>query len=281
MSENLKNENPSTEVSLEQAVVEQPVSTSTKNSKTKGKSKGLLKKILLFALPSVAVVGIITFLLCGLLINDYSVDDSQFVEEIVVDGELDLSQIVITRKNLFGTEEIQVTEDMIVEMDEISTAGEKKMKIKVDDQIYTIIFYVKYQVEFVVNDEVISTQLVLSPSEIVLPENPDIEGFLFTQWNVEIPEVLTGNLRFEAVFVDLGANVPNLGSYTATYGDLLSSINLPSSQLYGKWEFVDKDATVGNVGRNTFAVVFRSDYAFLDGMESEVTIKVIQKEVEF
>ena len=40
----------------------------------------------------------------------------------------------------------------------------------------------------------------------------------------------------------------------ATYGDTLGDVELPSSP-YSTWSFDNEDASVGNVGNNTFTII--------------------------
>lgn len=59
----------------------------------------------------------------------------------------------------------------------------------------------------------------------------------------------------------------------ATYGDTLGDVELPSSP-YGTWSFDNEETSVGNVGNNTFTIIFTSTDSNYASLEKEVKVAV-------
>ena len=219
----------------------------------------------------------------------YAVDTAEFSSTIAKGDSVDLTGLKL-KVTLIGTNTIEVTEAMVISCDATDTVGEKTLVFQYADKEFEVKFFVKYNVQFEVDGEIISQQLVLTVGEIELPENPSKEGFTFEGWTPAMPETLEDNVVFQAQFVEEsgGGNQtppevdpPQLSVCNATYGDTLSSIELPFNHL-GSWQFVDDLTTmVGNAGRNSFDVKFVYNDASIEEQTSVVSIDVAQKELSF
>ena len=195
--------------------------------------------------------------------------------------KIDFSSIIITEKINGKTEQIKVTEEMIVSCDDTTTPGKKHLVIKHKHKEITIEFYVKYKVEFVVDGNVVSTQLIDDMSKFKIPSDPIKQGYEFTGWFPTVPEVITDNFIFVATFTDQPKEIPLLGELNATYGDTLGKFTLPKNE-YGAWIFVDELTTlVGSAGENIFQVKFIPTNSELKELTSEVKINVSKKQLEF
>ena len=229
----------------------------------------------------IAILVLLVALIILSLGKEQTINTKEFTAEVELNQDIDYGDIVIHSSSFFGSEEIVVTKDMIVSMDDTSSVGEKKMIIRYKNEEYTVTFYVKYRVEFIVDNEVISSQFFMDQKDFVVPENPTKAGHEFIGWTPEIPAEITSNMVFEAQFTDVPLEVPSLGSYEATYGDTLESISLPYNSL-GRWVFVDPLSTeVGDAGSNKFKVKFMPTNTELRVIEDEVTINVAKKELFF
>ena len=98
---------------------------------------------------------------------EISVDHDDFHSEIGHDvpvlelnQKVDYSGIIITEKINGRTEHIKVTEEMIVSCYDTSTPGKKHLVIRHKHEEITIEFYVMFRVEFIVDGEVVSSQLI-------------------------------------------------------------------------------------------------------------------------
>ena len=218
---------------------------------------------------------------------EISVDHDDFHSEIGHDvpvlelnQKVDYSGIIITEKINGRTEHIKVTEEMIVSCDDTSTPGKKHLVIRHKHEEITIEFYVMFRVEFIVDGEVVSSQLIDDMAKLEIP-TPVKTGHEFVGWSPEVPEVITGNSTFEAIFRDQPKEIPLLSNLNAVYGDKLDKFTLPSNE-YGRWVFVDDvTSSVGNVGENTFQVKFVPTNTELKEIQGEVKINVSKKKLEF
>ena len=240
-------------------------------------TKKFFKKVYLMLLISLVFSASIFLVSC---IDTYRIESSLINCTLEYNSDLPLDDITILKNN---GEAVNITKDMIMsQVDGItSTVGNKQLVVKYGTDTFTIYFTVKYKVKFMVDDEVVSTQYVLNKDEIVFPQDPEKLNFDFVGWG-EIPEELNDNLELNAQFAVSSVQVPLLSSISATYGDTLQSIDLPSNE-YGCWQFVDDLSTsVGNAGVNNFEVKFvPTDENVVVNKISNVTINVAKKQLEF
>ena len=213
--------------------------------------------------------------------DDFHYEVGHDVPVLEVNQKVDYSGIIITETINGKTEQIKITEDMIVSCDDTSTPGKKHIVIKHKHEEFTIEFYVMYRVKFTVDGEIISSQLIDDMSKLVIPDDPYKYGHEFTGWSPEIPEMITNNVSFEATFRNQPKEIPLLSNFEATYGDTLDKFTLPSNE-YGSWVFVDELSTsVGDVGENTFQVKFIPTNAEFKEILGEIKINVSKKKLEF
>ena len=238
---------------------------------------------------SIAVTSVIIFIATaiGLFLlfaaknkTTYSLQTEEFDCVVEFNSDLDLNQLSIV-KNVGGKKEvISITEDMILTENISSSVGEKKLIIKYGDEQFVVNVFVKYKVEFVVNDEVVEHQFALSQNEVVFPEDPVVDGLEFIGWGASL-ESLNNNMQYTAYFKTANNLVPKLPSVTATYGDTLESIDLPANNV-GAWRFIDDLSTpVGNAGTNSFDVVFEPVDDSVAVNTAKLSIKVNKKKLEF
>ena len=212
--------------------------------------------------------------------TEYELDTSRFNDEVAYNSTIDLSGLTL-KITLFSTEYVQVNSTMLVSCDSTDSVGDKTLIIEYEGREFTIEFTVKYQVTFVANGEIVDTQMVLSADEIQLPAQPTLANHIFQGWTPEIPATLNDNVTFEAVFIEDSLNAPQLNTLTATYGDTLATLQLPSNEV-GQWTFVDDLTTpVGNAGQNTFDVVFVPFDTQFSPIESVVQVAVARKVLTF
>ena len=239
-----------------------------------------LKKLFLAILLSFVMSITVFFTGC---VSTYRVDTSLINCTLEYKSDLPLDDIsIVTDKG----EVIEVTRDMIstAQVETLTdTVGKKQLTFKYLNETYTINFTVKYRVKFVVDGEVVDSQLVMNMDEVQFPENPTKTNYDFTGWG-NVPEELTDNMEFVAEFKLSDVQIPLLSTtYSATYGDTLGTIELESNE-FGHWEFVDDETTlVGNAGSNQFDVRFvpaSSDIVCDEKIET-ITINVAKKVLEF
>lgn len=209
-----------------------------------------------------------------------------YLEENTVDNQvvftetIDYTEIKIINKTAFSKKEISVTEDMIVTNIDTRISGTQTLVIEYGGKKFEVEVEVRFKVEFVVDGDVIDTQLVLSKQDIIMPANPVKEGFNFLYWS-GIPETLMSNIKVEAVFGSNDYSVPALKNINAEYGDCLNSITLPSNE-YGSWVFVDNvDTPVGAPGTNSFDVKFVPNDSVHSIIYKTVKIDVSKKKIDF
>ena len=201
--------------------------------------------------------------------------------------ELDITKLKLENKlssggNYTGNITSNVTPDMVTGDYSTDTVGERKIFITVGEEELELVFYVRYGVKFMVGDEVVSQQYL---SEDEAPEIPDVEylapkGQYFVGWSPEVPEVISDNSVFTATFAD-EIKPPSLKTLSATYGQTLSELTLPSNKQ-GAWKFVDDGkTTVGDVGRNEFDVEFLPNAGGAAIESATVTIKVSKAMIQF
>ena len=123
----------------------------------------------------------------------YAVDTAEFSSTIAKGDSVDLTGLKL-KVTLIGTNTIEVTEAMVISCDATDTVGEKTLVFQYADKEFEVKFFVKYNVQFEVDGEIVSQQLVLTVGEIELPENPSKEGFTFEGWTPAMPETLEDNV---------------------------------------------------------------------------------------
>lgn len=216
--------------------------------------------------------------LANCIINGkYTVDTEQFETVIEWGDEVSLDEIKIIDNRVFGLVETTLTKDMIVSIDDTETAGKKKVVFEHNNKQFTVVFDVKYRVEFLSYGEVIDTQMVFSAEELNMPSPEPNEHYDFAGWDYDFAKGLSGNIQVNAVFDEI--EYPELTPLAATYGDTLGDVALPSNDR-GRWEFVyPADTPVGNAGKETFSVQFvfnegeGKDYYRFDSVEIDVKKK--------
>ena len=212
----------------------------------------------------------------------YSLDKSTFDSLIAYQSEITYDDLYVIKQMSDGTQtRIPVTADMFTTPIDTSSVGAKQAQIAYAGESYTLDYTVKYKVEFAVESEVIDTQLVLSVEEIELPKVEEKEGYDFVSWNDVLPQTLTENLYFSAIFEE-EISVPAFTEVKAEYGDLLSEITLPSN-ADGAWKFVGEvNQTVGAVGSREVEVQFiLNDGENTVHSTALITLTVEKKNLEF
>ena len=207
--------------------------------------------------------------------------------EFVNDGFVD---VVVYNKNnekikldglyvLVDDKKVALTYDNVVSGGDTNSVGLKELVVKYDDFTQVFNYTVYYQVDFIYNNEVYDTQLVINASEIKMPEEPNDPDFL--GWE-EIPSTVSDNLEIKAnIKTTIKPEVPNLSEVKATYGDTLADLILPKNAL-GEYKFDDPLTTeVGEVGTHEFNVTFiPNDSSKYEEVKSKVVVNVSPKEVK-
>ena len=240
-----------------------------------------MKKFLFTILISFFVVFSTSFFGCSSSITCW-VDYGAFSGVVEYNGEISIDELSLIKQDGKSTSTVEITPSMVVSCDDTTTVGKKTLVVEYANQTYTFEFFVKYKVEFLVNNEVYNTQFVLSADEIELPETPTVENCDFVSWTPNVPETINNNVSIKANFTIAESGIPVLFEENATYGDTLSSIELPKNNL-GSWEFVnDKSTPVGNAGEQYFDVQFvPKDESLIVTKTDTVKIKVAKKTLTF
>ena len=160
-----------------------------------------MKKILLLTVSLLLVIGIAVGLTgCDFgSKKSYSLDTSGFNSTAVFGEELSLAGL----KLVADGETVTVTKDMVTGID-TSSAGDKELTVTYNDQTFKVGYTVKFRITYVINGTE-SVQLVGSVSEVVVPETPVIVGKQFDRWSQNLPDVLTSNLRIDAMYKTLSS----------------------------------------------------------------------------
>ena len=210
----------------------------------------------------------------------YSVDSDEFVAVIEYGNEVSLEGLKIVDNRTLGLYRFDVEDDMVVEIEETTTAGQRRMVISHAGKEYVVHFEVKYRVDFVLDGVTVDSQLVGSIDELTLPEAPkDKTGYKFSHWDVDSVGELTANAVINGVYTEI--EYPSLDGYKATFGDTLDSVELGSNE-HGYWEFIDPAETpVGNAGEREFGVRFVYYGDATVNKYAYVTIDVSKKPYDF
>lgn len=241
-------------------------------------TKRILKITLLVLFIALDIVGIMA-LTNTVKKGPYTVDTEEFATVVEFGDEIDFNDIKIIDNRIFGAVETQLTEDMIVSVDDITSAGQKKVVFEHNNKQFTVVFNVKYRVEFLSYGEIIDTQRVVTADELTLPTPKAKPGYEFSHWDYDFSAGISGNIQVNAVFKEL--DYPTLPVLEATYGDTISAFELPKNEL-GRWEFIDSpDTPVGDAGTRSFNVrfVFNVDEGYYK--YGTVTVKVAKRWLDF
>ena len=209
----------------------------------------------------------------------YTVDTQEFTSVVEWGEDVSIGDIKIIDNRIFGLSKTTLTEDMIVSIEDTDTAGKKKIVFEHNNKQFTVVFDVKYKIELVADGKVIDTQMVVTPDELNLPTPQARTGYEFSHWDYDFSQGFTQSVKINAVFRE--TQYPTLNMITATYGDTLADLELPSDER-GHWEFIESlDTPVGNVGKNFHNVrfVFNGDDSYCK--YSEIEVKVNKKELQF
>ena len=211
--------------------------------------------------------------------GQYTVDTEQFDSVVEHGDDLDVSGIKIIDNRLFGRVETILTEDMIIGIEDTDVPGQKRVIFEHNNKQFSFTYDVKYRIELVSDGKVIDTQMVFLPDELDLPTPEAKDGYAFSHWDYDFSKGFSDNVTINAVFEKLPH--PKLEVLTATYGDTLGDITLPSDE-FGGWQFVyPADTPVGNAGKQSFSVkyVYNNDEGYYD--YDTVYVDVVKKELSF
>lgn len=238
--------------------------------------KQIFCRILVVLTVIAAILGLSS---CNIFIEEeptmYDLVVNNFEREVVYGTELNISGLEIKVTTGDAVERIPVTSDMIVSGD-TKTVGVHTLVVEYEGFSWSLTYEVFYKIDHIVNGMVYDSQLVTSRDEILYVSDPVKNGSIFLGWSVDLPETLTGNVRREAVFVD-NITLPKL---SATYGDTLADIQLPTVSG-GVWSWQDDPTTsVGNAGTNEFKLVYTFDDTSKGTLTFDVDVEVAKKKVE-
>ena len=91
---------------------------------------------------------------------------------------------------------------------------------------------------------------------LTVPENPEKEGYTFDKWNKEIPQNVTSNLVFDAIFninkynisynIEWNDEIIPYSSFTGNYGATIPTVNIPTEKGYtfSEWNSAYEGNTV-------------------------------------
>ena len=237
--------------------------------------KQILSRTLLLLVVIAAILGLSS---CKIFIepepSTYDLIINKFERNVVFGSELDLSGLDIEVTTGTDVKHIIVTKDMI-SGGRTDAVGEQELIIEYSGYTWNLYYEVFYKVEHIVDGLVYDSQLVTSKDELMKVKNPSKQGYTFIGWDVDIPEVLTGNLRIEAMFADVV-----IPEFSATYGDTLADLTLPEAKE-GRWEWKhDLNTPVGNAGINKFTLVYTPNNTAAEKLEFQVEVKVAKKKVD-
>ena len=178
-----------------------------------------MKRFIRWFLIIFALLITTTSISCGVRERvSYHLEYGEFNNVVSFGDEVDLTGLTIRKTQGSTYEDIAVTSQMVTRCDSTLSVGSKTLTIGYDTYSVDVNFTVKYQINFVIGDKT-STQYVLSTAEIVVPTNTYLKGYEFIGWDPVIPSVINSNMTFVAKYTDVPTNVPNVGSYVATYSD--------------------------------------------------------------
>ena len=115
----------------------------------------------------------------------FSLDSSNFNSVVAYDQAIDYNDFVIYTSE---GEAIRVRPSMVTGWN-TKSVGDKTLTVIYEDMIATVNYTVKYKVDFIVDDQAVSTQYVLSASELEAPA-----GYVF-----ELPAEVSDNMELVGV----------------------------------------------------------------------------------
>lgn len=115
----------------------------------------------------------------------FSLDSSKFNSVVAYDQAIDYNDFVIYTSE---GEAIRVRPSMVTGWN-TKSVGDKTLTVIYEDMIATVNYTVKYKVDFIVDDQAVSTQYVLSASELEAPA-----GYVF-----ELPAEVSDNMELVGV----------------------------------------------------------------------------------
>ena len=183
---------------------------------------------------------------------EYTLDTNAFGGVAIYNETIDLSKLTITKTENGVTTEIPVDASMVTTPVDTTRVGASMLKLSYEGQEFSVPVTVKYKIQFATSDGVFETIYTLNSSELDKIEAPEKEGYTFSGWSTEIPDILFNNMDLVATYE---AIIPSLTTIEATYGDALAGIKLPENAA-GAWKLDYAEGTVGNAGRRTFDVSF-------------------------
>lgn len=205
----------------------------------------------------------------------YELNTDNF-EGIVAYGDtIDLSLIKITKTENGVTTEIPVDPSMVTTHVDTTRVGVTTLKVNYAGKTFSVPITVKYKIQFTVGDQVLDTVYTLTASDLEKIEAPEKDGYVFTGWSTDIPEILYENMNLTANYE---AIIPALSAVDATYGDLLADITLPANAA-GAWQLENAEGTVGNAGKKTFDVKFVENGTNAILETAKLTVNVAKREV--
>ena len=207
----------------------------------------------------------------------YELNLQNFNEVVAYGEEVDLSRITIIVTENGETVEVPVDPSMVTTPADTTKIGAKLLKLNYSGQTFSVPIVVKYRVEYLVDDMKLETFYVLNASELQEVAVPEKDGYVFSGWSAEIPDIITDNITVSAVYTPY---IPALPTIDATYGDQLSGIQLPYT-VVGSWQFDKAEGTVGNAGKQTFDVSFVAYETGEAIQKATLTVNVAKKEVVF
>lgn len=175
-----------------------------------------MKKILL---SSVCLIVIVTMAL-GLVgckkkkgddIKSYTLDTTGFASVAVYGEELSLDGLKLTAAD---GETVAVSKDMVSHID-TATAGSKSFTVSYNGQNFTVNYTVKYRVTYVIEGAE-TVQLVDNVGEVVVPTPPTLSGKQFDCWSTQLPNVLTSNVRIDAIYKTLSSATEDAYTWSGT-----------------------------------------------------------------
>ena len=207
----------------------------------------------------------------------YELNLKNFSGIVAYGEEVDLSSITIIKTEEGVATEVPVDPSMVTTPVDTSKVGAKLLKLNYSGQTFHVPVVVKYKVQYLADNLELKTMYVLSAAELEAVDAPKKDGYVFSGWSSEIPDIITDNITLSAVYTPF---IPELSEMEATYGDKLTSVQLPST-VVGAWQFDAPEGTVGNAGEQTFDVRFVMYETGEVLQRASLTVHVAKKEVVF
>ena len=125
-----------------------------------------MKKFISFCLISLCFA--FSMIFTGCEINTYTLEHNDFETTIAYGSDIDFSGLTITKNAGKDSESsIPVTPDMILSYGDTDSVGKKQAVIQYENQQFTLDFWVKYKLDFWVDDTLYDSQYVLSYEDLI------------------------------------------------------------------------------------------------------------------